>query len=166
MIKTKVIITDKQKNHKLPSGIRMLVRRACNAVLVTEEFLEPAEVNVTFVDDEEIKMLNTEFRNIENSTDVLSFPLGENGEYDTNPENGAKMLGDIVISIDHAVKQADIYGHTLQREIAFLTVHSMLHLLGYDHINGGLEQMKMREKEELVLSKLGVVRGDDDTYEE
>ncbi len=166
MIKTKVIITDKQKNHKLPSGIRMLVRRACNAVLVTEEFLEPAEVNVTFVDDEEIKILNTEFRNIENSTDVLSFPLGENGEYDTNPENGAKMLGDIVISIDHAVKQADIYGHTLQREIAFLTVHSMLHLLGYDHINGGLEQMKMREKEELVLSKLGVVRGDDDTYEE
>lgn len=166
MIKTKVIITDKQKNHKLPSGIRMLVRRACNAVLVTEEFLEPAEVNVTFVDDEEIKILNTEYRNIENSTDVLSFPLGENGEYDTNPENGAKMLGDIVISIDHAVKQADIYGHTLQREIAFLTVHSMLHLLGYDHINGGLEQMKMREKEELVLSKLGVVRGDDDTYEE
>lgn len=166
MIKTKVIITDKQKNHKLPSGIRMLVRRACNAVLVTEEFLEPAEVNVTFVDDEEIKILNTEFRNIENSTDVLSFPLGENGEYDTNPENGAKMLGDIVISIDHAVKQADIYGHTLQREIAFLTVHSMLHLLGYDHINGGLEQMKMREKEELVLSKLGVVRGADDTYEE
>ena len=166
MIKTKVIITDKQKNHKLPSGIRMLVRRACNAVLVTEEFLEPAEVNVTFVDDEEIKILNTEFRNIENSTDVLSFPLGENGEYDTNPENGAKMLGDIVISIDHAVKQADIYGHTLQREIAFLTVHSMLHLLGYDHINGGLEQMKMREKEELILAKLGVVRGDDDTYEE
>ena len=166
MIKTKVIITDKQKNHKLPSGIRMLVRRACNAVLVTEEFLEPAEVNVTFVDDEEIKMLNTEFRNIENSTDVLSFPLGENGEYDTNPENGAKMLGDIVISIDHAVKQADIYGHTLQREIAFLTVHSMLHLLGYDHVNGGLEQMKMREKEELILAKLGVVRGDDDTYEE
>lgn len=166
MIKTKVIITDKQKNHKLPSGIRMLVRRACNAVLVTEEFLEPAEVNVTFVDDEEIKMLNTEFRNIENSTDVLSFPLGENGEYDTNPENGAKMLGDIVISIDHAVKQADMYGHTLQREMAFLTVHSMLHLLGYDHVNGGLEQMKMREKEELILAKLGVVRGDDDTYEE
>lgn len=166
MIKTKVIITEKQKNHKLPSGIRMLVRRACNAVLVTEEFLEPAEVNVTFVDDEEIKMLNTEFRNIENSTDVLSFPLGENGEYDTNPENGAKMLGDIVISIDHAVKQADMYGHTLQREMAFLTVHSMLHLLGYDHVYGGLEQMKMREKEELILAKLGVVRGDDDTYEE
>lgn len=166
MIKTKVIITDKQKNHKLPSGIRMLIRRACNAVLVTEKFLEPTEVNVIFVDDDEIKMLNTQFRNIEKSTDVLSFPLGENGVYDTNPENGAKMLGDIVISIDHAVKQAEAYGHTLQREMAFLTVHSMLHLLGYDHVNGGLEQMKMREKEELVLAKLGVVRGEDDTYEE
>ncbi|MBO5231248.1 MAG: rRNA maturation RNase YbeY [Clostridia bacterium] len=162
MVKTKVIITDKQKNHKLPSGIRMLVRRACNAVLVTEEFLEPAEVNVTFVDDEQIKELNTTYRNIEKSTDVLSFPLGENGLYDTNPENGAKMLGDIVISVDHAIKQAELYGHTLQREVAFLTVHSMLHLLGYDHINGGLEQMKMREKEELVLAKLGVVRGEDE----
>ena len=162
MVKTKVIITDKQKNHKLPSGIRMLVRRACNAVLVTEEFLEPAEVNVTFVDDEQIKELNTTYRNIEKSTDVLSFPLGENGLYDTNPENGAKMLGDIVISGDHAIKQAELYGHTLQREVAFLTVHSMLHLLGYDHINGGLEQMKMREKEELVLAKLGVVRGEDE----
>ena len=165
-MKTKVIITEKQNNVKLPSGIRLLVRRACNAVLVTEEFNDSAEVNVTFVDDEEIKILNTEHRKIESSTDVLSFPLGENGIYDVNPENGAKMLGDIVISAEHAVKQADSYGHTLQREIAFLTVHSMLHLLGYDHVNGGLEQMKMREKEELVLAKLGVLRDTEDTYEE
>ena len=167
MAKTKVIITDKQKSIKLPSGIRMLIRRACNAVLVTEEFADPAEVYVTLVDDAEIKMLNTEHRNIESSTDVLSFPLGENGVYDTNPENGSKMLGDIVISVEHAVKQAESYGHTLQREIAILTGHSKLHLLGYDHVNGGLEQMKMREKEELVLAKLGVLRGADDyTYEE
>lgn len=168
MAKTKVIITEKQNNKKLPTGIRMLVRRACNAVLITEEFLDPAEVNVTFVDDDEIKMLNTEFRNIENSTDVLSFPLGENGIYDENPENGAKMLGDVVISVDHAVKQADAYGHSLQREIAFLTVHSMLHLLGYDHVNGGLEEMRMCEKQELVLLKLGLSRDGDDeiTYNE
>ena len=168
MAKTKVIITEKQNNKKLPTGIRMLVRRACNAVLITEEFLDPAEVNVTFVDDDEIKMLNTEFRNIENSTDVLSFPLGENGIYDENPENGAKMLGDVVISVDHAVKQADAYGHSLQREIAFLTVHSMLHLLGYDHVNGGLEEMRMCEKQELVLLKLGLSRAGDDeiTYNE
>lgn len=162
MVKTRVVITNNQKKHKIPSGIRMLVRRACSAVLVTEEFLDAAEVNVTFVDDEQIEKLNTEFRNIESSTDVLSFPLGEDGVYDVNPENGAKMLGDIVISVEHAVNQAELYGHSFQREMAFLTVHSMLHLLGYDHVNGGLEQMKMREKEELVLSKLGVVRGEDE----
>lgn len=162
MNKTKVIITDKQSNIKLPSGIRLLIRRACNAVLVTEEFGDAAEVNVTLVDDEEIKMMNTQFRNIESATDVLSFPLGEDGNYDTNPENGLKMLGDIVISVERAVKQAESYGHSFQREIAFLTVHSMLHLLGYDHVNGGIEQMRMREKEELVLARLGVLRGVED----
>ncbi len=78
--------------------------------------------------------------------------------YDINPENGAKMLGDIVISVEHAVKQAEEYNHSLQREIAFLTIHSMLHLLGYDHVNGGIEQMRMREREEDVLAKLGLIR--------
>ena len=162
MSKVKVIITDQQKSFKLPSGIRLLVRRACSAVLTTEGFEDFAEVNVTFVDDEEIKRLNTALRNIEKSTDVLSFPLGENGVYDVNPENGAKMLGDIVISVDHAVQQAELYGHSLQREIAFLTVHSMLHLLGYDHVDSKLEEMKMREKQELVLTKLGLVRDADE----
>ena len=166
MTKTKVIITEKQESGKLPSGIRLLVRRACTAVLITENFEFPAEVNVTFVDDAEIHKLNLEHRGIVKATDVLSFPLGENGVYDINPENGAKMLGDIVISVDHAVKQAKLYEHSLQREIAFLTVHSMLHLLGYDHVNGGLEEMRMREKEEDVLNRLGVVRSaDSDTYE-
>ena len=72
------------------------------------------------------------------------------------------MLGDIVISVDHAVQQAELYGHSLQREIAFLTVHSMLHLLGYDHVDSKLEEMKMREKQELVLTKLGLVRDADE----
>ena len=167
MNKTKVVITDKQSNLKLPSGLRLLIRRACNAVLVTEEFGDAAEVNVTLVDDEQIKFLNTQHRNIEAATDVLSFPLGEDGIYDTNPENGLKMLGDIVISVERAVKQAESYGHSVQREIAFLTVHSMLHLLGYDHVNGGIEQMRMREKEELVLTRLGVLRDtEDNTYDE
>ena len=67
-----------------------------------------------------------------------------------------KMLGDIVISVDHALHQADLYGHGLEREVAFLTVHSMLHLLGYDHVNGGLEQAIMREKEETILDELGL----------
>lgn len=156
--KVRVVITNKQKKVKIPTGIRMLVRRACTAVLKMEEFLDSAEVEVTFVDDNEIHELNKEFRNIDRPTDVLSFPLGENGVYDTNPATNAKMLGDVVISLEHAVAQAEEYGHTLQREVAFLTVHSMLHLLGYDHVNGGIEAETMREKEEEVLVKMGLSR--------
>lgn len=158
MDKIKVLIYNKQKVIKIPAGIRMLIRRACNAVLLMEKFEGAAEVNVNFVDDETIRKLNNEFRNIDAATDVLSFPMGENGEYDINPETGAKMLGDIVISIPHAYKQAEEYEHSLQREIAFLTVHSLLHLLGYDHVDGGIEAVKMREKEETVLTQLGVPR--------
>ena len=93
---------------------------------------------------------------------MLSFPLGENGVYDTNMNTGAKLLGDIVISVPKAMEQAKAYNHSLQREIGFLTVHSMLHLLGYDHENGGIEQVHMREKEEEVLTKIGLKR--DNSY--
>ncbi len=156
--KVKVIISNEQSDFKIPSGVRMLVRRCCTAVLAMEEFDGKAEVSVTFVDDETIHRLNKHYRNIDRATDVLSFPLGENGVYDVNNDTGAKLLGDIVISIPHALDQADRYGHTLQREIGFLTVHSMLHLLGYDHVNGGIESVRMREKEETVLTKLGLKR--------
>ena len=156
--KVKVIISDDQKAVKIPTGIRLLIRRCCNAVLVNEKFEGSVEVSVRFVDDEEIHRLNLEYRNMDKSTDVLSFPLGENGVYDINYDTGAKILGDIVISVEHAVEQAKTYGHTLQREIGFLTVHSMLHLLGYDHEQGGLEQMRMREKEEEILRQLGLRR--------
>ncbi len=156
--KVKVEIHDEQAKVKVPTGLRMLVRRSCTAVLVNEAFADPAEVTVTFVDDERIHELNREYRQVDSSTDVLSFPLGENGVYDVNPETGAKMLGDVVISLEHAVAQAQLYDHSLQREVAFLTVHSMLHLLGYDHVNGGLERVHMREKEEEALTKLGLHR--------
>ena len=152
----KVNISDKQKKIKLPTGTRMLIRRACIATLKLEKFEDPAEIEVTLVDDERIREVNAQFRNIDNSTDVLSFPLGENGNYDVNPETGAKMLGDVMISVEHAFAQADLYGHGVEREIAYLTVHSVLHLLGYDHVNGGLEQTIMREKEEMVLDVLGL----------
>lgn len=152
----KVNITDKQKKIKLPTGTRLLIRKSCIATLEEEQFALPAEVEVSIVNDEQIKEMNSNFRNIDDSTDVLSFPLGIDGNYDTNPETGAKMLGDIVISVEHAFAQADLYGHGLEREIAFLTVHSMLHLLGYDHVNGGLEQAIMREKEEQILERLGL----------
>ena len=152
----KVSITDRQKKIKLPTGTRLLIRKACTATLKLEGFIDPAEVSVTLVNDETIREMNNKFRNIDASTDVLSFPLGENGVYDENPETGAKMLGDIVISVEHALSQADLYGHGIEREVAFLTVHSMLHLLGYDHEQGGLQKTIMREKEEKVLDALGL----------
>lgn len=158
--KIKVIISNDQKAVKIPTGVRLLVRRSCNAVLTFEDFSQPAEISVTFVDDEKIHELNKQFRNVDRSTDVLSFPLGEDGVYDKNPETGACLLGDIVISVETAVRQSQMYGHSLQREIGFLTVHSMLHLLGYDHVNGGIEEVRMREKEEHVLTELGLKRND------
>lgn len=154
----KVFITNKQKAVKIPAGIKILVRRSCNAVLALEGFKEPCEVSVTFVDNEEIKVLNTQYRNKPTPTDVLSFPLGEDDTYDVDPESGALLLGDIVISVEKAMEQSEMYGHSLQREIAFLTVHSMYHLLGYDHEKGGIEAVKMREKEEQALAKLGLQR--------
>ena len=157
--KAKVIIS-KDEGVKVPAGVKLLVRRCCIAVLEEEDFPGNAEISVTFTDDERIKELNRLHRNIDKSTDVLSFPLGEDGEYDINPVTGAKLLGDIVISVPHAVSQADEYGHSLQREIGFLTVHSMLHLLGYDHVGGGIEEVRMREKEEKVLTELGLKRND------
>lgn len=155
MEKVKVAISNLQKDVKIPTGIRLLIRRCCHAVLELENFEGSAEISVSFVNNEQIHKLNKEHRNIDRETDVLSFPLGENGVYDINLDTGAKMLGDIVISIEKAVEQAKLYNHPLQREIGFLTVHSMLHLLGYDHEEGGIEAVRMREKEETVLTQIG-----------
>ena len=155
MDSVKVIISNDQKNVKIPTGIRMLIRRCCHAVLELENFEGSAEVSVRFVNNEQIRQLNKQYRNIDKETDVLSFPLGENGKYDVNMDTGAKLLGDIVISMEKAVEQAQLYNHPLQREIGFLTVHSMLHLLGYDHEQGGLAEVHMREKEETVLTQIG-----------
>lgn len=160
MNKLKVLISNKQKTVKIPSGIRLLIRRCCHAVLELENFQGSAEVSVSFITNDEIRLLNEQYRHKDMPTDVLSFPLGENGEYDINEETGAYMLGDIVISVERAFEQAEMFGHTIQREIGFLTVHSMLHLLGYDHEKGGLPARQMREKEEAVLNKLGISRVD------
>ena len=158
MNRVKVSISNIQKDVKVPTGIRLLIRRCCHAVLELENFDGSAEVSVTFVNNEQIRELNKKHRNIDKATDVLSFPLGENGVCDVNMDTGAKMLGDIVISMEKAVEQAELYNHPLQREIGFLTVHSMLHLLGYDHESSPLDERIMREKEESVLEKLGISR--------
>ena len=156
MEKIRVVIDNKQKNVKIPTGLRMLVRRCCNAVLRMENFQGPAEISVTFVNNEQIHELNRQYRDKDMPTDVLSFPMGENGECEVNHVTGAKTLGDIVISMEKAVEQASRYGHSLEREVGYLTAHSMLHLLGYDHEKSGLDRVRMREKEEQVMSQLGL----------
>ena len=156
--KVKVVITNDQKTVKIPKGMRLLIRRCCTAVLVMEEFPQDAEISVTIVDNEKIKELNKNYRDIDSETDVLSFPLGENGVYDINHDTGEAELGDIVLSLEKAQEQAEHYGHSLDREVGYLTVHSMLHLLGYNHEEGGMELVRMREKEEKVLTELGLRR--------
>ena len=153
--KIRVIISNSQKEVKIPTGLRMLVRRCCNAVLRMENFQGAAEVSVTFANNEQIHELNKMHRNVDAPTDVLSFPMGEDGKYDIDPATNAKILGDIVISMEKAMEQAERFGHTLQREVGYLTAHSMLHLLGYDH-EEPLEKVHMREKEELVMTQLGL----------
>ena len=159
MDKIKVNIENQQKAIKVPTGVRLLIRRCCHAVLELEGFEGSAEVDVSLVDNARIHEINREQRNIDAPTDVLSFPLGENGVYDQNPATGAYMLGDIVISVEKALAQAEEFGHTFQREVGYLTVHSMLHLLVYDHVQGGLEAVRMREKEEAVMLSIGLPRG-------
>ena len=142
---------------KIPVGVRPLIRKCCSAVLKKEGICESCEISVTVVDNETIKELNSQTRGIDRETDVLSFPLGENGEYEVNYATGALLLGDIVISLPKAFEQAQEYGHSSEREIAFLTVHSMLHLLSYDHIEEN-DRVIMREREEEILNYMGITR--------
>lgn len=158
MSKLKVYVKNDQTEVKVPVGIRLLIRRCCQAVLTTEGFEHNAEVSVSFISNKEIRNLNKVYRNKDKETDVLSFPLMTDGKPEEIDENDFVMLGDVVISLETAVKQAAMYGHSFEREVGFLTVHSMLHLLGYDHEKSPLEERIMREKEEAVLEKLGISR--------
>lgn len=158
MDKLKVLISNMQKDIKIPTGVRLLIRKCCHAVLQTQDLHGNFEVSVSFLDNDEIQKLNQQYRGKDAPTDVLSFPLGSDGNGESNPDTGARMLGDIAISIPKVYEQASQFGHSIQREFAYLTVHSMLHLLGYDHEDGGIAAVRMREKEEEVLSKLGLQR--------
>ncbi len=135
-----------------------LIQAACETALEFEGFEGNAEISVTVTNNAEIKELNFAHRGIDKATDVLSFPLGENGVYDKNLASEAYMLGDIVISLERAAEQAKEYGHSLRREITFLTVHSVLHLLGYDHVNSEQEEREMFKKQDSILNKMGVTR--------
>ena len=150
----RIDITNDQDKLPFPMGYRTLIRRAVKATLVSEEFDRPAGVSVTIVDNEAIHAINLEHRGIDRPTDVLSFPM-----FDEDFDDGEDcVLGDIVISLEKAKEQAESYGHSMEREIAFLTVHSVLHLLGYDHEEGKAEESEMFEKQEAVLVKMGLTR--------
>ena len=152
----KINFIKNSKDVKVPLNAKKLIKTACKKVLETENFSDSAEINVTFVTDKEIREINNSFRQIDKATDVLSFPLGENGVYDRNPENDCLMLGDVVISVEHAIMQANEFGHSVEREIAYLTVHSVLHLLGYDHVLESEDKKEMRKREEITLAKMGL----------
>lgn len=158
MDRVKVIITNEQKAVKIPTGIRILLRRCCNAAIQLEKLSGEYEVNITFVENEKIRELNAKYRNKDSVTDVLSFPMHEDGDFPINPETNFKMLGDVVISVERAVEQAKEYDHSLRRELGFLTTHSVLHLLGYDHENGGIQAATMREREEEIMILVGQPR--------
>ena len=119
---------------------------------------DKAEVSVTFVDKDEIKSLNCDFRGKDAVTDVLSFPQFESPE--DIPKDTVALLGDVVICQERAKEQAEEYGHSYERELIYLFVHSMMHLLGYDHIKDE-EKAEMRKAEEGVLFKMGITRGED-----
>ena len=130
------LLTDNRTDFEISGEIMEAVEKACLETLKYEEFDEDCEISLSFVTNEEIHQINRQFRNVDAPTDVLSFPqltFEEGEEADVN-ENGEIVLGDIIISVERAKEQAEEYGHGLKREIAFLTVHSMLHLLGYDHM--------------------------------
>ena len=124
-----------------------------------EDFDTQCEVSISIVDNSEIKNINKQFRHIDKETDVLSFPqlTFEEGEVADVNENDEIILGDIIISIENAISQAEEHGHGLRRQIAFLTAHSMLHLMGYDHMEPE-ERDIMFEKQEKILGNLGITR--------
>lgn len=154
--KATVLIKNDQKKIKMTPDLRRLVKRAVLAVLDFEDFGRRAEVSVTFTDNERIHALNREYRNVDRPTDVLSFPLSDGEDYDTDGD--AVLLGDIVISLERAQTQAEEYGHSFEREVAFLTVHSMLHLLGYDHETSPEDERDMFARQDEILISAGMTR--------
>ncbi len=133
-----------------------LLNKVVGKSLEVEDIGNDIEVSLSFVDNNEIKELNRDFRGKDKETDVLSFPQYENQEL-IKEENNIVVLGDIVISLEKAKEQAIEYGHSFEREVAFLTSHSMFHLLGYDHDTEENTTL-MRQKEEKVLELLGILR--------
>ena len=161
---TRIIIENEQDGIRISEEIENTIKSVIDASLDYENCDFDAEVSVTIVDNDAIREINNETRNIDAPTDVLSFPMlyfDENGDIidsDFDMDGDVLVLGDIVISAERAMEQAEEFGHSFKREIAFLTVHSMLHLLGYDHVDDPEGEKIMFSKQEEILDKLGIKR--------
>ncbi len=160
----KISIRNEQKKFKVTRELKALIKRVLECGIAFMEFSSNVEISIMLVDDEEIHALNKLHRGIDRATDVLSFPMfeyDEDGEIDISEcdfgENGEILLGDIVISLQRAAAQAEEYGHSFEREIGFLTAHSLLHLLGYDHIEPE-EEKEMFALQEEILKRLELSR--------
>lgn len=160
----KVCFLNQQDKFKVTNEIKALIKKCALAALKYMEFRTDVEISVVLTDNAEIRTLNNMHRNIDRATDVLSFPMfeyDENGEiiedYAEFNEMGDILLGDIVISLERADEQATEYGHSFEREVGFLTVHSMLHLLGYDHMTPEDEEEMFGYQTE-ILNEIGLVR--------
>ena len=149
----------------MDDGIRAFIRKVIRTALESEGVAFPCEISVLLTSDNGIREINREQRDIDAPTDVLSFPMfdlspGElpDPQSDADPETGCVPLGDMVISMERAAAQAKEYGHSNRRELSYLVVHSVLHLLGYDHTDEGPQKELMRAREEQILTKLGQTR--------
>lgn len=153
------VLIDNRTGTEIEASYWEAIRRTALESLRFEGFAENCEISVSIVSNAEIQSINKAFRNIDSVTDVLSFPqlTFEEGEIAGVNENDEIILGDIIISLDKAVSQAQEYGHSLKREIAFLTAHSMLHLLGYDHMTPE-EETEMIQKQRGILNGVGISR--------
>lgn len=160
-MKLKVYFSNAQKAVKITAEIKKLLRKAIVTALEYEKFPSDAEVSVSFVTNDEIHELNRAYRGVDRPTDVLSFPMldGDADEGDIDIDSDSVVLGDIIISAEKAVEQAESYGHSVERELSFLAVHSTLHLLGYDHETSPEDEKDMFRRQEEILTLAGVPRG-------
>ncbi len=146
------------------AAIEALLGRVIPAALEAEGVDVPCEVNVLLTNDAGIHAVNKEMRRVDAPTDVLSFPMfdlkpGDKPSADeADPATGLVPLGDMCVSLERARAQAEEFGHSVEREVAYLAVHSVLHLLGYDHLDEGQMKAQMREREEAILGELGLER--------
>ena len=145
-------------------SMKALIRKAIRTALAAEGVDFPCEVDVSVTNDKTIHQINLDMREVDRPTDVLSFPSfdltpGElPGEEDADPATGLVPLGDMVISLERVQAQAKEYGHSNRRELAYLVVHSVLHLLGYDHLDEGPQKAQMRAREDAIMAELGIER--------